>query len=53
MPYSHLLVAVAPTPESRVLIQKAVSIARPVNAKSQPDHAGNRSGVVQSVCWRR
>ena len=33
MPYSHLLVAVAPTPESRVLIQKAVSIARPVNAK--------------------
>nr|WP_287856922.1 universal stress protein UspC [Klebsiella sp.] len=33
MPYSHLLVAVAPTPESRVLIQKAVSIARPINAK--------------------
>ena len=33
MPYSHLLVAVAPTPESQVLIKKAVSIARPVNAK--------------------
>ncbi len=33
MPYSHLLVAVAPTPESRVLIQKAVSVARPINAK--------------------
>ena len=28
MPYSHLLVAVAPTPESRVLIQKAVSMRR-------------------------
>ena len=33
MPYSHLLVAVAPTPESRILIEKAVSIARPLNAK--------------------
>ncbi|SQC42566.1 Universal stress protein C [Klebsiella pneumoniae] len=33
MPYTHLLVAVAPTPESQVLIKKAVSIARPVNAK--------------------
>lgn len=33
MPYSHLLVAVAPTPESQILIKKAVSIARPVNAK--------------------
>ena len=33
MPYSHLLVAVAPTPESRVLINKAVSIARPLAAK--------------------
>lgn len=41
MPYSHLLVAVAPTPESRVLIQKAVSIARPVNAK------------VSLIRWRR
>ncbi|HBW7450268.1 TPA: universal stress protein UspC, partial [Klebsiella pneumoniae] len=30
MPYTHLLVAVAPTPESQVLIKKAVSIARPV-----------------------
>ncbi|OMP91345.1 universal stress protein UspC [Raoultella terrigena] len=33
MPYSHLLVAVAPTPESRTLINKAVSIARPLEAK--------------------
>ncbi|MFW0767004.1 universal stress protein UspC [Trabulsiella odontotermitis] len=33
MPYSHLLVAVAPTPESRILVDKAVSIARPVQAK--------------------
>lgn len=33
MSYSHLLVAVAPTPESRVLINKAVSIARPLDAK--------------------
>ena len=33
MPYTHLLVAVAPTPESQILIKKAVSIARPVNAK--------------------
>ncbi|MCF6687565.1 universal stress protein UspC [Raoultella terrigena] len=33
MPYSHLLVAVAPTPESRTLINKAVSIARPLDAK--------------------
>ena len=33
MPYSHLLVAVAPTPESRILVSKAVSIARPLNAK--------------------
>ena len=33
MPYSHLLVAVAPTPESQILIKKAVSIARPVHAK--------------------
>ncbi|EPM0936692.1 universal stress protein UspC [Klebsiella aerogenes] len=33
MPYSHLLVAVAPTPESRMLVNKAVSIARPSNAQ--------------------
>jgi Universal stress protein family. len=33
MPYSHLLVAVAPTPESHALLRKAVSIARPVNAR--------------------
>ncbi|HHT0372695.1 TPA: universal stress protein UspC, partial [Raoultella planticola] len=33
MSYSHLLVAVAPTPESRVLINKAVSIARPLDAR--------------------
>ncbi|SNY74171.1 universal stress protein UspC [Enterobacter sp. CC120223-11] len=33
MTYSHLLVAVAPTPESHQLVSKAVSIARPVNAR--------------------
>lgn len=33
MPYSHLLVAVAPTPESHALLRKAVSIARPANAR--------------------
>lgn len=33
MTYSHILVAVAPTPESQVLVNKAVSIARPVNAR--------------------
>lgn len=33
MPYSHLLVAVAPTPESHALLKKAVSIARPLNAR--------------------
>lgn len=31
MSYSHLLVAVAPTPESHQLVARAVSIARPVN----------------------
>ena len=34
MPYSHLLVAVAPTPESRMLVNKAVSIARPSMRRS-------------------
>lgn len=33
MSYSHLLVAVAPTPESLALLQKAVAIARPDNAR--------------------
>uniref|UniRef100_UPI0016530CDE universal stress protein n=1 Tax=Serratia marcescens TaxID=615 RepID=UPI0016530CDE len=33
MTYSHLLVAVAPTPESHKLVSKAVSIARPLNAR--------------------
>jgi universal stress protein C len=33
MSYAHLLVAVAPTPESRILINKAVSIARPLHAR--------------------
>ncbi|MDP1080811.1 universal stress protein UspC, partial [Klebsiella pneumoniae] len=33
MPSTHLLVAVAPTPERQVFIKKAVSIARPGNAK--------------------
>ncbi|ADO48156.1 universal stress protein UspC [[Enterobacter] lignolyticus] len=33
MAYSHVLVAVAPTPESHRLVSKAVSIARPFNAR--------------------
>lgn len=33
MSYSHLLVAVAPTPESQALLRKAVAIARPLNAR--------------------
>nr|WP_318381280.1 universal stress protein UspC [uncultured Enterobacter sp.] len=33
MSYSHVLVAVAPTPESHQLLAKAVTIARPVNAR--------------------
>ena len=33
MSYSHLLVAVAPTPESHELLRKAVAIARPENAR--------------------
>ncbi|MCS2150153.1 universal stress protein UspC [Scandinavium manionii] len=33
MTYTHLLVAVAPTPESHKLVSKAVAIARPVNAR--------------------
>lgn len=33
MSWSHLLVAVAPTPESRHLVDKAVAIARPFNAR--------------------
>lgn len=33
MAYSHLLVAVAPVPESRQLLEKAVAIARPLQGK--------------------
>ena len=33
MSYHHILVAVAITPESRQLLAKAVSIARPINAR--------------------
>lgn len=33
MSYSHLLVAVAPTPESHALLRKAVAIARPTHAR--------------------
>ncbi|MGK3373885.1 universal stress protein UspC, partial [Citrobacter youngae] len=33
MSYAHILVAVAATPESHQLLVKAVSIARPVNAR--------------------
>ncbi|MCA1920606.1 universal stress protein UspC [Buttiauxella noackiae] len=33
MSYQHILVAVAISPESQTLVEKAVSIARPVNGK--------------------
>ena len=33
MTYSHIVVAVAPTPESLTLVKKAVSIAQPVGAQ--------------------
>ncbi|SUW63359.1 Universal stress protein A [Buttiauxella agrestis] len=33
MSYQHILVAVAVSPESQLLVEKAVSIARPANAK--------------------
>ena len=33
MTYQHILVAVAVSPESHLLVEKAVSIARPVNGK--------------------
>jgi universal stress protein C len=33
MSYSHLLVCVAVTPESHLLVDRAVSIARPLNAR--------------------
>lgn len=33
MNYQHILVAVAISPESQILVEKAVSIARPVNGK--------------------
>lgn len=33
MSYTHVLVAVAPTPESHALLRKAVAIARPANAR--------------------
>lgn len=37
MSCTHILVAVAVTPESHQLLAKAVSIARPVQAKVRPD----------------
>lgn len=33
MSWSHMLVAVAPSPESHLLVSKAVSLARPLNAR--------------------
>lgn len=33
MSWSHVLVAVAMTPESHVLVRKAVELARPINAR--------------------
>lgn len=33
MSWTHLLVAVAPTPESHLLVNRAVALARPLNAR--------------------
>lgn len=33
MAYKHILIAVDLSPESKVLVEKAVSMARPYNAK--------------------
>ncbi|VEA39461.1 Universal stress protein A [Salmonella enterica subsp. enterica] len=43
MSYTHILVAVAVTPESHQLLAKAVSIARPVQAKVKPNYSRFRS----------
>lgn len=43
MSYTHILVAVAVTPESHQLLAKAVSIARPCPGESKPDYSRFRS----------
>ncbi len=40
MAYKHILIAVDLSPESKVLVEKAVSMARPYNAKVSPDPCG-------------
>ncbi|VFS05150.1 Universal stress protein A [Salmonella enterica subsp. houtenae] len=43
MSYTHILVAVAVTPESHQLVAKAVSIARPCSGKNKSDYPCFRS----------
>ncbi|MDR6255239.1 nucleotide-binding universal stress UspA family protein [Klebsiella variicola] len=40
MAYKHILIAVDLSPESKVLVEKAVSMARPYNAKVSLIHVG-------------
>lgn len=41
MAYKHILIAVDLSPESKVLVEKAVSMARPYNAKVSLIHDVN------------
>lgn len=48
MAYKHILIAVDLSPESKVLVEKAVSMARPYNAKVSLIHVDvNYSAFVQ------
>lgn len=56
MSWSHVLVAVAPEPESRVLIEKAVSIVRPVEGRIRlltlaPDPVPSCITISPHQCW--
>ncbi|SPW21505.1 universal stress protein UspC [Cronobacter sakazakii] len=46
MSYSHVLVAVAVTPESYRLITRAVSIVKPVNGKNLSYYYRHGSGTL-------
>ena len=47
MSYSHLLVAVAPTPESHELLRKAVEIAEPAGARIISDRCSGWAELQQ------
>ena len=48
MAYKHILIAVDLSPESKVLVEKAVSMARPYNAKVSLIHSHSRFRI-----WNR